>query len=94
MGLLRWLSGKESARHAGDTGFIPGLGRSPRKGNGSPLGNPMDRGARRTRVHGVAKSWTQLTGYVAACIMHYKVYIMQVCSLNEANSLMLIGKFC
>ena len=56
----------------------------------------MDRGARRTRVHGVAKSWIQLTGYAAAaaCIMHYKVYIMQVCSLNEANSIMLIGKFC
>ena len=36
--------------NAGDAGFIPGLGRSPREGNGSPLqysclGNPMDRGA-------------------------------------------------
>jgi len=34
----------------GDTGLIPGLGRSPGEGNGNPLqhsgrGNPMDRGA-------------------------------------------------
>ena len=36
---------------AGDMGPIPGLGRSPGVGNGSPLqysclGNPVDRGAR------------------------------------------------
>ena len=35
---------------AGDTGSIPGLGRSSGEGNGTPLqysrlGNPMDRGA-------------------------------------------------
>ena len=39
---------------------IPGTGRSPGEGNGnslhySCLGNPMDRGARRATVHGVAK---------------------------------------
>ena len=28
---------KESARNAGDPGLIPGLGRSPEKGNGNPL---------------------------------------------------------
>jgi len=40
MGLSRWLSGKEPACHAGDvkdTGLIPGSGRSPGEGNGSPL---------------------------------------------------------
>ena len=42
--------GKESARSARDPGLIPGSGRSPGEGNGSPLqysclGNPMDRGA-------------------------------------------------
>ena len=41
---------KESASNAGDSGSIPGSGRSPGEGNGSPLqysclGNPMDRGA-------------------------------------------------
>ena len=30
----RWLSSKESACNAGDTGSIPGMGRSPGEGNG------------------------------------------------------------
>ena len=42
--------GKASAYNAGDLGSIPGLGRSPREGNGNPLQyscleNPMDGGA-------------------------------------------------
>ena len=41
---------KESACKAGDLGFIPGSGRSPKEGKGYPLQyscleNPMDRGA-------------------------------------------------
>ena len=48
---------------AGDLGSIPGLGRSPVKGNGNPLqyaclGNPKDRGVWRAIVHGVTKSQT------------------------------------
>ena len=48
-----------------DGGSIPGLGRSPGEGNGTPfqyscLENPMDRGAWRVIVHGTAKSQTQL----------------------------------
>ena len=44
-----------------DTGSIPGSGRSLGEGNGNPLQhscleNPMDRGAWRATVHGVAKS--------------------------------------
>ena len=40
---------KVSAYNAGDPGSIPGLGRSPREGNGNPLQyscleNPMDGG--------------------------------------------------
>ena len=30
-------AGKESACNAGDSGLIPGLGRSPGEGNGNPL---------------------------------------------------------
>ena len=57
------LDGKESAYNVGDLGSIPGLGRSPGGGNGntlqySSLENPMDRGAWRSIVHGVTKSWT------------------------------------
>ena len=51
---------------AGDTGLIPGSGRSPGGGNGSPLQsscleNPLDRGAWWATVHGVTKSWTRLS---------------------------------
>ena len=37
MGFPDSLVGKESACNAGDPGSIPGLGRSPGEGNGSPL---------------------------------------------------------
>ena len=53
-----WFSGKVFACNAGDAGLIPGLGRSPRAGNGnllqySCLENPMDRGPWWATVHGV-----------------------------------------
>ena len=66
-------SGKESkpahAEDARGTGSIPGLGRSPRGGNGTPLQyscleNPMGRGPWRAAVHGVMKSWTWLSDWV------------------------------
>ena len=46
---------------AGDSGSVSGLGGSPGEGNSntlqySCLGNPMDRGAWRATVHGVAES--------------------------------------
>ena len=58
--------GKESACNAGDLGSIPGMGRAPRERNGYPLQyscleNSMDRGARCTTVHKVAKNQTWLT---------------------------------
>ena len=51
---------------AEDPGSISRSRRSPREGNGYPLQyscleNPMDRGAWQATVHGVAKSWTQLS---------------------------------
>ena len=57
---------KNLPANAGDAGSIPESGRSPGEGNGNPLqysclGNLMDRGAWRATVHGVAKSWTQLS---------------------------------
>ena len=65
MGFPGGSDGKESTFNTGDLGLIPGLGRSPGGGYGYPLQhfcleNPMDRGAWRATVHGVAKSRTQL----------------------------------
>ena len=59
-GLLRWLSGKESACNIGDVVSVPGLGRSPGAGNGNPfhyscLEISMDREAWWATVHGVVK---------------------------------------
>ena len=55
--------GEEPACNAGDTSSIPGLERSPGKGNGnslqnSCLENSMDRGAWQAIAHGVLKSWS------------------------------------
>ena len=54
------LSGKKSACQAGNTGSIPGPGRSHGEGNGNPLqyscpGDAMDRGAWRAIVHEAAE---------------------------------------
>ena len=59
-------SGEESPCNMGDPGLVPGLGRSPGEGNGNPLRDPclensMDRGAWQAMVHGITKSWTQLS---------------------------------
>ena len=49
-----------TACNAGDAGWIPGSERSPGGGNGNPVqyscvGNPMDRGALWTTIHGAPK---------------------------------------
>ena len=56
-------AGKESTCNVGDLGSIPGLGRSPGEGKGYPLqysglDNSMD-----CIIHGVKKSWTQLSDF-------------------------------
>ena len=54
-----------------DSSSIPGSGRSPGGGRGNPLQcscleNPMDRGAWRATVHGVAKGQTLLSNWAHA----------------------------
>ena len=63
MGCMVLRGGKESAFSARDLGLIPGLGRSPRGGNGNPLQyscleNSMDREAWLATVPGVTKNQT------------------------------------
>ena len=68
MGFPAGSDGKESACSVGDLCLIPGIGRSPGEGNGNQLQhcgleNPMDRGACRAIVYGVARSQTQLSDF-------------------------------
>ena len=49
-------------------GSVPGLGIYPGEGNGNPLQqsclkSPVDRGACWATIHGVSKSWTQLSDF-------------------------------
>ena len=57
---------KKPPANAGDAGPVPGSGGSSGGGNGNPLesscpGNFIDRGAWQAAVHGLTKSWTQLS---------------------------------
>ena len=69
---------KELACNAGDTGdmgSISGSGRSLGGGNGnllqySCLENPMDGGAWRAAVHGVAEGWTRLSDFTFTFHFH------------------------
>ena len=63
MGFPGGSAGKESACNAGDLGSIPGLGRSPGEGKGSPLQCPCLENSMDCVVHGVAKSRTWLSDF-------------------------------
>jgi len=61
---------KNLSANTGDSGLIPGSGRSSGVGNGNPLQysclqKPMNRGAWWVTVRGVAKSWTQMSMHAA-----------------------------
>ena len=75
MGFSGGLDGKESTHNEGDVDSIPGSGRSPGGGHGSPLHleNPMDRGAWWAELSGVAKSWTRLR-HLALTHITYSIY--------------------
>ena len=89
---------KNSPVNAGDTGSIPRLGRSPEGGNGNLhqyfcLENSMDRGAWWATVHGVTKSWTQLSMHARThthiCLIIYWIsiaYFTQLAPITDLNS--------
>ena len=87
------LSSKELACNAGvsgDTGSIPGLGRSPGVGHHNPLHyscqeNPMDRGGLWDTVHRVAKSqmllkWLSTLANVVYCTNTFSMAVHRVWS--------------
>ena len=55
--------GKESACNVGDLGLIPGLGRSPGEGKGSPLQYSVLENSMDCVVHRVTRSQTQLSSF-------------------------------
>ena len=61
---------KESACNARDLGSIPGLGRSPGEGKGYPLQYSGLESSMDCIVHGVAKSWTQLSDFHVHSFTH------------------------
>ena len=69
----------DNAGDVRDEALIPGSGRSPGEGNGNPLQcfcleNPMDGGAWKATVHGVAKSRTRLNEFT---FFHFHTYIRE-----------------
>ena len=56
-------AGKESAFSARDLGLMPGLGRSPGDGKGSPLQYSDLENSMHYVVHGLANSQRQLSGF-------------------------------
>ena len=84
--VLNHRAGKESACNAGNLGLIPGLGRSPGEGKGSPLQysgleNSMD-----YIIHGVAKSRTQLRDFHFTSLQPHSYK-----NMNSANNLNHLG---
>ena len=70
MGFPCGSAGKESARNVGDLGSIPGLGRSPGEGKGSPLRYSGLENSTDRVVHGVAKSRTRLGDFTFTFHFH------------------------
>ena len=94
IGLPRRHSGKESACNAGDADLIPGWGRSLGEGNGNPLQyscleNPIDRGAWRATVHGVAKSRTQLSTH--SVVVLFNLIAITVREGNSENKISVVS---
>ena len=58
------FTGRESTCNAGDLGLIPRLGRSSGKERGYPLQYSGLKNSMDCIVHGVTKSWTQLSNFL------------------------------
>ena len=94
-------AGKESTCNAGDQGSKPGLGRSPGEGKGYPLQYSGLEKSINCIVHGVAKSWTQLSDFhftsalywVEACILLRKLK-MGCTAMDQETGVEIGNKLC
>ena len=78
-GLPRWLKVKNLPANAGDTrdvALIPGSGRSPGGGHGSPLQYSCLENSMDYTVPGVENSWTQLSNF------HFFYYVLLIFRVN------------
>ena len=83
--------------NAGDASSISGLERSLREGNDNPLQysclkNPMDKGTWWSTVHGVAKSWTQLSDWTTT--KHGRPWGPPVVQILYIKDLSILGFWC
>ena len=67
---------KESTCNVRDLGSIPGLGRFPKEGKGYPLQCSGLEDFMDCIVHGVAKSWTQLSDFTFTTISILFIYTL------------------
>ena len=79
-----------NAGNVRDVGSVPGLGRSSGGGHGKPLQyscleNPMDGGAWKATVHGVAKSWTRLSDFNFT--FTFTKYCISTCGMKNLSTL-------
>ena len=80
---------KNLPANAGDTGLIPGWGRSPGGGNGNPvqyscLENSMDRGVWQSIVHGFAKE-SDTTENTYRCTVYTEAHLFTLNSIKPGN---------
>ena len=79
--------GKESACNVGDLSLTPGLGRSPGQGKGCPLQysgleNFMD-----SIVHGVPKSWIQLSDLHFTSVHFKGIFHIQMGTIKDRSGM-------
>ena len=80
MGFLGGSVVKNPPAHCGDLGSVSGSGRFPGGVNGNPpqyscLRNPMDRGAWRATVHGVARVGYNLATKLSHRIINHQMHM-------------------
>ena len=73
-------AGKESICNARDLDSIPGLGRSPGEGKGYPLQYSGVENSMDCIIHGVTKSWTQLSDFH----FHFDTHHLKVVGMGQA----------
>ena len=79
-------AGKNSACNARDLGLIPGLGRSPGEGKGYPLQNSDLENSMDCIVHGVSKTWTQLSYFHTHMLKSFNQSILK--TLTDISNVM------